>query len=225
MKSQISDLRSQGLYLPPGLRYATAAFFTTARRGPQPMRIRKPGPEITVESFSSFLSWLSPDSDRAGEEYELLRNKLLTYFRHRSCSVPDELADETINRVILKSADESIENKLAYFYGVARNVYREFLRKQQTHLDIDEVVVPTAKPDEPSFSAECLDQCLDKLPPEKKELVLRYFTEDKVDKIRSRRQLSESLKTTQTAVRTQIMRIKNTLRICVQECMEAGSVT
>lgn len=188
------------------------------------MRIRKPGPEITVETFSSFLSWLSPDSDRAGEEYELLRNKLLIYFRHRSCCVPDELADETINRVILKSADESIENKLAYFYGVARNVYREFVRKQQTHVDVDDVVLPSALPDEPSFSAECLDKCLNKLPAEKRELVLQYFSEDKLDKIRSRRQLSENLKTTQTAVRTQIMRIKNGLRACVQECMDAGTV-
>ena len=189
------------------------------------MRIRKPGPEITVESFSSFLAWLSPDSDRAGEEYELLRCKLLLFFRQRRCYVADELADETINRVILKSVDESIDNKLAYFYGVARNVYREFLRKQPSHLDIDEVVLPSTQPDEPSFSSDCLDKCLDELPPENKELVLRYFAEGKLAKIHLRRQISEGLKTTQTALRTRIMRIKNQLRACVQECMNAGSVT
>lgn len=189
------------------------------------MRTRKPGPEITVESFSSFLAWLNPDSDRAGEEYELLRYKLNAFFRQRSCYVADELADETINRVILKSAEENIENKLAYFYGVARNVYREFLRKQQSHLDIDDVVLPSAPPEVPNFSRECLDKCLDELPPEKKETVLEYFSEKNSAKILSRQQLAQRLKTTQTALRTQIMRTKHDLKTCVQECMDEDSVT
>lgn len=176
------------------------------------MRIRKPGPEITVESFSSFLVWLSPDSDRAGEEYERLRYKLVTFFSQRHCSVADELADETINRVILKSVDASIENKLAYFYGVARNVYREFLRKKPLHVDIDDVVLPGTEPAEQGFSSECLDKCLDQLAPENKNLVLDYFSEEKIAKIRLRRQISESLKTTQTALRIRVMRIKNQLR-------------
>lgn len=189
------------------------------------MRTRKPGPEITVESFSDFLAWLNPDTNRAGEEYELVRTKLSLFFRQRSCYVAEELADETINRVILKSAEQSIENKLAYFYAVARNVYREFLRKQQSHLDIDEVVLRSPQPDEPSFSAECLDQCLDKLPPENKQLMLQYFSDDKSDKIKLRRQISESLKTTQTALRVRVMRIKHELKTCVQNCMNAGTVT
>lgn len=189
------------------------------------MRTRKPGPEITVESFSNFLSWLNPDRNRAGEEYERLRDKLLTFFRQRSCSVADELADETINRVILKSAEESIENKLAYFYAVAKNVYRESLRKQPSHLDIDEVVVPSPRPEEPSFSSDCLDKCLDELPPENKKLMLLYYSDDKTAKIKLRRQISETLKTTQTALRVRIMRIRNDLKRCVLNCMNADSVT
>jgi DNA-directed RNA polymerase specialized sigma24 family protein len=189
------------------------------------LRTKKPGPEVTVESFSSFLAWLSPDGDRAGEEYELLRYKLCTYFGSRRCSVPDELADETINRVILKSGDEVIENKLAYFYGVARNVYREFLRKQPAHLDIDKVVLPSTPPDEPGFSRECLDKCLDELPPQKKELVLQYFTGAKTAKINLRRQISETMEKSKTAVRMEVMRIKSRLKRCVQDCMSGEGVT
>src|SRR6185436_20366300 len=70
--------------------------------------------EITSEAFASFLEWLSPDRDRAGEEYERLRFRLTTFFAQRHCRFPDELADETINRVILKSSEQQIENKLAY---------------------------------------------------------------------------------------------------------------
>jgi DNA-directed RNA polymerase specialized sigma24 family protein len=189
------------------------------------LRTKKPGPQVTIESFSSFLAWLSPDGDRAGEEYELLRYKLCAYFGNRRCSVPDELADETINRVILKRCEAVIDNKSAYLYGVARNVYREFLRKQPAYLDIDKVVLPSTQPDEPSFSRECLDKCLDELPPQKKELVLQYFSRTKTAKINLRRQISETMEKSQTALRMQVMRIKAGLKRCVQDCMSGEGVT
>ena len=176
--------------------------------------------EVTREKFASFLEWLSPDSDSAGDAYERLRWQLLTFFSQRHCSFADELADETINRVILKSSEEHIENKLAYCYGVARNVYRESLRrKERTHVDIDEVVIAAKPPEEPAISNECLDQCLEKLPPERRTLLLDYFREAKQAKIQLHRQISESLKTSQTALRMQIWRYKQQLKTCVQECM------
>jgi DNA-directed RNA polymerase specialized sigma24 family protein len=175
--------------------------------------------EVTREKFASFLDWLSPDRDTAGEEYERLRFRLCTFFAQRQCSFADELADETINRVILKSAEEKIENKIAYCYGVARNVYRESLRKEQTHLDIDEVAIAAKAPEEPSFSRECLDDCLEKLSPDSRNLLLDYFSEAKLAKIELRRRISESLQLTQTALRMKVMRTKQKLKICVQECM------
>jgi DNA-directed RNA polymerase specialized sigma24 family protein len=175
--------------------------------------------ELTREKFANFLDWLSPDHDRAGEEYERLRFRLCTFFSQRQCSFADELADETINRVILKSSEERIENKIAYFYGVAKNVYRESLRKERLHLDIDEVTIAAKAPEEPSFSRECLDECLEKLPPESRNLLLDYFSEAKLAKIELHRRISEGLKTTQTALRMRVMRHKQKLKICVQECM------
>jgi len=117
--------------------------------------------EITQESFSSFLEWLSPDSERAGEEYERLRFRLCRFFSLRHCNFADELADETINRVILKSSTQEIENKLAFCYGVAKNVYRESLRKERAHLDIDELEIAVNAVEQQSFSNECLDECLE----------------------------------------------------------------
>jgi DNA-directed RNA polymerase specialized sigma24 family protein len=175
--------------------------------------------EVTPENFVSFLGWLSSDPDRAGEEYERLRFRLCTFFSQRHCSFADELADETINRVILKVAEEQIENKIAYCYGVARNVYRESLRKERTHLDIDEVTIAAKAPEEPSFSSECLDECLEKLPPDTRNLLLEYFSEAKSAKIELHRRISESLATTQTALRMRVMRTKQKLKVCVQECM------
>jgi DNA-directed RNA polymerase specialized sigma24 family protein len=175
--------------------------------------------EVTPEKFVRFLEWLSSDRDRAGEEYERLRFRLCTFFSQRHCRFADELADETINRVILKVADEQIENKIAYCYGVARNVYRESLRAERTHLDIDEVTIAAKAPEEPSFSSECLDKCLDRLPPDTRSLLLEYFSEAKSAKIELHRRISESLETTQTALRMRVMRTKQKLKVCVQECM------
>jgi DNA-directed RNA polymerase specialized sigma24 family protein len=175
--------------------------------------------EITREKFASFLEWLSPEGESAGEEYERLRFRLSTFFSRRQCSFPDELADETINRVILKINDEKIESKLAYCYGVAKNVYRESLRKERNHLDIDEVTIAAKAPAEQSFSGECLDKCLAELSPESRTLILDYFSEVKLAKIELHRRISESLEMTQTALRMRVMRLKQKLKICVQECM------
>jgi RNA polymerase sigma factor (sigma-70 family) len=175
--------------------------------------------EVTPEKFAGFLEWLNPDRDRAGEEYERLRFRLCTFFGQRHCSFADELADETINRVILKVSEEKIENKIAYFYGVAKNVYRESLRKERPHLDIDDVKIAAKAPEEQSFSSDCLDECLEKLPPDSRSLLLEYFSEAKLAKIQLHRRISESLETTQTALRMRVMRTKQKLKVCVQECM------
>jgi len=175
--------------------------------------------EITREKFSRFLEWLSPDLDRAVEEYERLRFRLRTFFLHRRCGYADELADETINRVILKNPAEIVENKIAYFYGVARNVYRESLRKERPQVDIDEVNIAAPPPAEPSFSQECLDKCLAELSAENRTLVLDYFSEARQAKIELHRRISATLKTSQTALRMKVMRIKKSLKSCVQECM------
>lgn len=179
----------------------------------------KANKEVTQEKFANFLAWLSPQGDSAGDEYERLRFRLCTFFSQRQSKFPDELADETINRVILKSSEEIIENKLAYCYGVAKNVYRESLRKERNHLDIDEVTVAAKAPEEQSFSRECLDKCLAELPLESRNLVLDYFSEVKLAKIELHKRISEKLEMTQTALRMRVMRIKQKLKICVQECM------
>jgi DNA-directed RNA polymerase specialized sigma24 family protein len=177
--------------------------------------------EVTREKFANFLAWLSPHAEHAGEEYERLRFRLCTFFSQRRCRFSEELADETINRVIMKLDEEKIENKLAYCYGVARNVFRESLRRERQHLDIDEVTIAAKAPEveEQSFSRDCLDKCLAELSHESRNLILEYFSEVKLAKIELHRRLSEKLEMSQTALRMRIMRIKQKLKICVQECM------
>jgi DNA-directed RNA polymerase specialized sigma24 family protein len=175
--------------------------------------------EITREKFTGFLEWLSPGGEGAGEAYERLRDRLCIFFSQRGRPFPDELADETINRVMLKAGEEEIENKLAYCYGVARNVLRESWRRDRRHADVEEVAAVAAPPAAQSFSNDCLEKCLGELPPESRVLILDYFSEDKTQKIELRQRISERLETTQTALRMRVARVKQRLKLCIQECM------
>ena len=175
--------------------------------------------EVTQEQFATFLAWLGPEAERAGEEYELLRSRLGFYFSQRRCRFPEELADETINRVVLKVGEARIENKMAYCYGVAKNVYRESLRGERRRAELDEAALAAPEPEEPGLTHECLDRCLAELPDEGRDLILRYFSEKKLAKVELHRRIAESLKLTQTAFRMRIYRIKRELTACVRECM------
>lgn len=165
--------------------------------------------------FANFLVWLNSDSEKAGEEYERLRFRLITFFSYRKCLFPEDLTDETINRVVLKIKEETIENKLAYIYGVAKFVYLESLRKEKNHLNIDEITISENSPKAPN---DCLDKCLKELPDESRELILDYYSEEKQAKIKLHDLLAEKLNITKTALRMKIVRIKQKLKICLEQC-------
>jgi DNA-directed RNA polymerase specialized sigma24 family protein len=175
--------------------------------------------EITQDKFKAFLHWLSPEKDKAGEEYERLRFRLTTFFATRNCRFPEDLADETINRVIIKTVEIAVENKLAFFYGVAKNVFLESLRKEKNHVNIDDIEI-AAKPVEPKFADKCLDKCLSELSLENRTLIIDYFSESKSAKITLREKISDKLGITQTNLRMKIVRIKQKLKKCLVECAE-----
>ena len=74
-------------------------------------------------------------------------------------------------------------------------------------------------PEPQSFSNECLDKCLERLSTDSRDLLLEYFSETKQKKIELHQRISESLRMTQTALRMRVMRSKQKLKTCVQECM------
>jgi DNA-directed RNA polymerase specialized sigma24 family protein len=174
--------------------------------------------EVTQEQFELFLNWLCDDREKAGEEYERLRFRLMTFFSVRRARFPEELADETINRVILKIGDIIIENKLGFIYGVAKNIFLESLRKEKEHLNVDDISIaaPVAVA---GFSNECLNKCLGQLPADKRSFILDYFSESKAAKVALRKEMSGSAGASIEAVRMQVVRIKRKLKICVEECM------
>jgi hypothetical protein len=70
-----------------------------------------------------------------------MRRRLISFFDRKHCPVPDELADETLNRVARRLKEEGTITSGApahYCHIVARFVLLEFLRKRQSQMPLDE---------------------------------------------------------------------------------------
>src|SRR5258708_38252920 len=70
-----------------------------------------------------------------------IRRRLVLYFDRKNCAAPDDLADETLNRVARRLAEEGAITSGApahYCYIVARFVFLEHLRKQEREVSLDE---------------------------------------------------------------------------------------
>lgn len=173
---------------------------------------------LMPESFESLLGWLAPDRDKAGEKYEAIRHRLILFFTGRRCLEADGLADETIDRVILKLPQligMYEGERVYYFIGVARKVYQEYLRSKPQ---------PTKLPPPPvSWSEQefqCLEKCMEKLLPHKRRMFEEYSCGGDSGMIESRQKLTEQLGITMNALRIRVHRVRDTLKACVKDCVE-----
>jgi DNA-directed RNA polymerase specialized sigma24 family protein len=175
--------------------------------------------ELTQEIFEQLLDWLDRDRNRAGVRYEKIRFQLIKIFMSRGCPVPEELADKTINRVARRLNDIAgtyTGDPAPYFYGVAKMVYLEYLRK---------------KPDLPSLPSvqatgydeekcECLRQCIAQLTPKNQELIMAYYGEGAKVNADKRKKIAEQMGMEPNALWVRAHRIRERLRECVSECLK-----
>jgi len=183
---------------------------------------------MTKKAFDDFLLMLHADPTRASQEYESIRRKLTSYFRWNHCRDAEDLADETIDRVIRRAQELKVGNVHAYINGVARNVLLE-ARRHNTRVTFDNTVdapVGDVSNEEEEQEQErqlelrmhCLKQCLDSLPPVERRLLLDYGPPQKC--LETRKELAESLGITLANLRVQVFRARRKLRILVAECLQ-----
>ncbi len=176
------------------------------------------------EEFDIFLSKLHSDRDRAGEEYILLWQKLVIYFQMRACLVADELADETINRVVKKVAGGEIpRNIMAFCYGFARLVYLEHQKKPGTNRGplVDQPDTHFVGIEELSRKERqtCFDKCLRELPIEEARMLVEYcHHEDRINRD-VRKKMAEKQGLSQTALRIRVYRTRLKLQVCMKNCI------
>jgi DNA-directed RNA polymerase specialized sigma24 family protein len=179
---------------------------------------------LSQAQFDDLLSWLEPDRDKAGEKYESIRQALIELFEAWQCCDPDELADDCINRVGTRLEEIVLTysgEPALYFYGVAKMVRHEYFRKTRP-LELKETFAGSVDgPDEEKERLHaCLDECLGKLPPKDKDLVLMYYEGDKRKKIDSRKRLSTELDLSGNTLRVRVYRIRGILEQCILRCLK-----
>ncbi len=188
----------------------------------------RPPQGLTEERWEALIAQLDPDRDpdRAGDRYEEIRRKLVRLFEWRGCNDPESLADKTIDRVSRRLAEGVVlrsSDPYGYFCGVAHLVYKEYLReisREKTALEHGQWPPPTFPEDEepPDRALECLRRCLDQLPRDKCDLMLRYHQRE--DNIRNRQTLARDLGIPLNALRIRVHRVRRKLEDCVQKCLK-----
>ena len=175
--------------------------------------------ELSQEAFDALLAWLDSDREQAALKYEKIRRGLIKIFTGRGCVEPEDLADETINRVTSKLKEIEKEfhgDRTRYFFGVANKVHLEHLRKK-----LPQAMPPPANdPDRIELEYNCLERCIERLSKDNRDLLLRYHGSDGRTDTDHRRALAEELGIAPNALRIRVYRIRMTLKECVEKCIE-----
>ena len=121
--------------------------------------------------FDELLKWLNADRDQAALAYENIRSRLIGIFARKGAEFPEELADETIQRVTKRVAEigPNYEGDPAYYFvGVARLVFLESVNKKSTPM------APVEPPavDQVEREHQCLQSCLKQIPDPRQRIIL-----------------------------------------------------
>jgi len=173
------------------------------------------------EEFERFLAWLDPDREQAAVRHEEVRRRLCKFFVCRCCPVAEELADETIDRVIRKGEalfTAYVGDPRAYFFGVAHRVYLEWTNRPPL---LSELTTPLVRadrsgpPDSNEAEYDCLEECLRRLPQQDRDLIVEYYQDEKQAKIEHRKHLAERFGITTNTLRIRVHRIRARLQECI----------
>jgi RNA polymerase sigma factor (sigma-70 family) len=167
----------------------------------------------------NLLSHFDGNHDRAAEKLEDIFERLVRFFRWRRCSDPEELAQETVTRGLIRLADGAIvPDPVPYFYGIAHNVFLESRKKQgrEVSLDVEELKASVLPIDYSSpENAILLEQYLAHIGAEEAKLLVCYHTEDRTE-------LAAELGIDMRALRTRASRARTKLKNWVRKNSRLG---
>ena len=174
------------------------------------------------------LARLHPDRDRAAAEYERLRARLIRFFEWKRCRAPDQLADDTLDRVAVRmTRGERIDKIGAFVQGVAANVCREQFQQPAELLVEREVLSQLSSKDARQAERDAMSdalrlrrleyqrRCLDRLETRKRDLITRYHYGRGTQRIEARQALAMEIGISLNALRIRAHWIRSALVNCV----------
>ena len=187
---------------------------------------------LTPEAFDRLLLAFDNDRETAGEKYLSLRRNLVRFFEGRGCQMAEDYADESINRIAKRIYEgEEVQEINHYCYGVARFVWLEALKEKDkeekfvNELPTLQIVNPNYEDDENTTKLDCLQNCLQKLPIESRELITKYYQGEKREKIETRQKLAEGLGIPMQALRSRAIRLREKLETCTVSCLRKKGIS
>lgn len=183
--------------------------------------------ELKRNMLDELLQWLDPDRQEAARKYEEIRRSLVKIFAWRKCADAEGMADDAIDRVAAKVntiKDKYDGNPYRYFFGVAKNLIREYQKTLDLHVSLNDLEIPTGSvPVGELRDVEqediCLRQCLQKLTAAERLQIIRYYGGEKTEKIRSRKEMAKELGIEQNTLRVRMYRLRATLETCLEKCL------
>lgn len=186
-------------------------------------------------AFRQLLEWLDEGIDSSGERYLETRRRLVRYFDRKNCLAPDDLADETLNRVARRLGEEGAITGTVpaqYCYIVARFVFLEYQRRPgNRQVGLEELSnfagaasrLPVSSPEADAAETReklhtCLERCLGKLKGDDRQLIMEYYRGEQRAKIEHRRELAAGFGLTVNALSIRACRIRDRLEDCVRTC-------
>lgn len=171
------------------------------------------------DAFDKLLAWLDPDRDKAGEKYERIYSRIVRMYSAKGCWEAEDIADETAN-VVASRIDELIGSyegdPALYFYGVAKNIYKERIKKTKPAPP-----PPVIGNSEIELRCHCLEKCLKEVTnPDEAKTVLRYFEGEKQARIANRKKMADEFGISVNALRIRICHLLARLRPCIERCLK-----
>jgi len=187
---------------------------------------------LTAEAFDKLLDCFDVDRDSAGEKYEDLRRALVRYFEGRRILFAEDHVDEVFNRVSRKLIDGiQINNLYGYCYEVARRVLLERQRSPESKMhSIEEFDLKYSATDsiddeiEKEKMLRCLNQCMEKLPPESRALITEYYQHNRNDRVKLRKAMSERMNLSREALANRAQRLRTKLEKCIERCLKMTAI-
>jgi DNA-directed RNA polymerase specialized sigma24 family protein len=175
--------------------------------------------------FNRLLEWLDGSVDSNGQTYLEMRRRLTSYFVRRGRPFADDLADETFSR-ISKTLEQdgaiTVTPPARFCYVIARFVLHEDIRRERRHkrstgADTGAWNGTRAELLQAESGAalerqlERLDDCLQLLAPEQRELIVEYYRDTGQGKIARRRDMARDLGISVNALCLRASRIRAAL--------------
>jgi len=174
---------------------------------------------LTGDAFERLLSALAPEREAEAIAYEQLRQRTIGLLSWWGASKPEELADETFDRVARKlseGAPIAPESLGAFVRGVARLVFYEAGRERFSPLTGREETPPVESGDVEAAS-DCLESCLGSLAASDRALLMRYYGAGPAADLR--RRMADELQISMTALRIRTHRLRASLERCLTACL------